>query len=107
MRTNAMISRHTSKSLAVMALTLAMLSGCKSKQDEAIEAAKKQAAATGQAQQVVTTDKDGNVTTATVQPPAPGQTTQAVTTTVTPAAGVAANTPATAPVATGQPVTAG
>ena len=42
-----------------------------------------------------------------VQPPAPGQTTQAVTTTVTPAVGVAANAPATAPVATGQPVTAG
>ena len=46
-------------------------------------------------------------TTTTVQPPAPGQTAQSVTTTVTPAAGVAANTPATAPVATGQPVTAG
>jgi hypothetical protein len=91
-----------------MMLVLAMLAGCKSKDDAAIEKAKQQAATTGQAQQVVSTDKNGNVTTTTVQPPAPGQIAQAVTTTVTPAAaGVAANTPATAPVATGQPVTAG
>ncbi len=97
-----------SRKIAVaMTLAFAMLSGCKSKEDAAIDSAKKQAASTGQAQQVVSTDKNGTVTTTTVQPPAPGQTTQAVTTTVTPAAGVAANTPATAPVATGQPVTAG
>jgi hypothetical protein len=92
---------------ATMMLAFVMLAGCKSKEDAAIDKAKQQAAATGQAQQVVATDKSGNVTTTTVQPPAPGQTTQAVTTTTTPAAGVAANTPATAPVATGQPVTAG
>jgi hypothetical protein len=103
--------------VAMMILAVAMATGCKSKQDEAIDQAKKQAAATGQAQQVVSTDKNGNVTTTTVQPPAPGQTTQAVTTTVTPAnGGVPANTPATAggvaPVApgqvdaSGQPVTA-
>jgi len=90
-----------------MTLALAMLSGCKSKEDAAIDQAKKQAAATGQAQQVISTDKNGNVTTTTVQPPAPGQTTQAVTTTVTPGSGVAANTPATVPVTTGQPVTPG
>ncbi len=87
-----------------------MLAGCKSKQDAAIDAAKKQAAATGQAQQVVSTDKNGNVTTTTVQPPAPGQTTQAVSTTVTPAAVVPANTPATVPGAPSpveQPVAAG
>jgi hypothetical protein len=93
--------------VAMMALAVAMATGCKSKQDEAIDQAKKQAAATGQAQQVVSTDKNGNVTTTTVQPPAPGQTTQAVTTTVTPTNGaVPANTPATAggvaPVAPGQ-----
>jgi hypothetical protein len=92
---------------ATMILAFAMLAGCQSKQDAAINAAKQQAATTGQAQQVVSTDKNGDVTTTTVQPPAQGQTTQAVTTTVTPAAAVAANTPATAPVATGQPVTAG
>ena len=48
-----------------------MLAGCSSKQDQAIDAAKKQAAATGQAQQVVSVDKDGNTTTTVVQPPAP------------------------------------
>jgi hypothetical protein len=95
------------KIAATMMLAVAMLAGCKSKEDAALDAAKKQAAATGQAQQVVSTDKNGTVTTTTVQPPAPGQTGQAVTTTVAPAAGVAPGTPATAPVATGQPVTAG
>ena len=93
--------------LATTMLTLAILAGCKSKEDAAVEKAKQQAAATGQAQQVVSTDKNGTVTTTTVQPPAQGQTSQAVTTTVTPASGVAANTPATAPVVTGQPVTPG
>ena len=95
-----MIFQYPGKAAAAtIALAFVMLAGCKSKQDAAIDTAKQQAAATGQAQQVVSTDKNGNVTTTTVQPPAPGQTTQAVTTTVTPAAG----TPATAPVATGQP----
>ena len=60
------------------------LNGCKSKQDAAVEQAKKQAAATGQVQQIVSTDKDGNTVTTTVQPPAPGSTEEAVTTTVTP-----------------------
>jgi hypothetical protein len=90
-----------------MMLAFVMLAGCKSKEDAAIEKAKQQAAATGQAQQVVSTDKNGNVTTTTVQPPAPGQTAQAVTTTVAPAASVAPNTPATAPVAAGQPLATG
>jgi hypothetical protein len=103
-----MTFKNSGRTAAVtMVLAFAMLAGCKSKEDAAVDKAKQQAAATGQAQQVVSTDKNGNVTTTTVQPPAPGQTTQAVTTAVTPAAGVAANTPATAPVATGQPVTAG
>ena len=69
-----------------LALGMAMMAGCSSKEDQAIDAAKKQAAATGQAQQVVSIDKNGNTTTTTVQPPAPGQTAQAVTTTTTPAA---------------------
>jgi hypothetical protein len=99
--------QYSGKTAAAITLGLAMLAGCKSKEDAAVDKAKQQATATGQAQQVVSTDKNGNVTTTTVQPPAPGQKTQAVTTTVTPAAGVTANTPATAPVATGQPVTAG
>jgi hypothetical protein len=102
-----MVFQGMGKISATMMLALAMLAGCKSKEDAALDAAKKQAAATGQAQQVVSTDKNGTVTTTTVQPPAPGQTTQAVSTVVTPAAGVAPNTPAVAPGATGQPVTAG
>jgi hypothetical protein len=107
-----MIFQGSGKTVVAMTLALVMLAGCKSKDEAAIDTAKKQAAATGQAQQVVSTDKNGNVTTTTVQPPAPGQTTQAVTTTVTPSNSVPPNTPATAPgapapVATGQPVTAG
>jgi len=103
--------QHSGQAVAAMMLAFVMLAGCKSKEDAAIEKAKQQAAATGQAQQVVSTDKNGNVTTTTVQPPAPGQTAQAVTTTVAPAAGVAPNTPATAPGAgqtdaSGQPVPA-
>lgn len=78
-------------------LSAALLTGCsKSKQDQAIEQAKKQAAATGQAQQVVSIDKDGNTVTTVVQPPQPGQAGQQVTTTVTPASSIPANTPAVA-----------
>jgi hypothetical protein len=111
--------KYANKFAGPLVLALVMLGGCKSKQDAAIDEAKKQAAATGQAQQVVSNDGNGNVTTTTVQPPAPGQAAQAVTTTTTPtaaAAPVAANTPATAPgapapadagqMATGAPVTA-
>jgi hypothetical protein len=102
-----MIFQHTGKTAAALTLAMMLLAGCKSKQDAALDAAKQQAAATGQAQQVVSTDKNGTVTTTTVQPPAPGQTSQAITTTVTPAAGVAPNTPATVPASPGQPATAG
>lgn len=71
-----------------MSLVLAaiVLSGCKSKQDQALDQAKKQAAATGQAQQVVSVDKNGTTTTTVVQPPAAGQKTEAITTTATPPA---------------------
>jgi hypothetical protein len=78
--------------LSALALGLAMVAGCKSKQDAAIDTAKQQAAATGQAQQVVSIDKYGSTTTTTVQPPASGQTAQAVTTTVTPGTGVSTTT---------------
>jgi len=73
--------------LPVLVLVLAVaaiLSGCKSKQEEALDQAKKQATTTGQAQQVVSVDKDGTTTTTVVQPPAAGQTNPAITTTVTP-----------------------
>jgi hypothetical protein len=91
--------------LTSAALVFAMMAfiGCQSKQDAAIEQAKKQAAATGQAQQVVSVDKSGNTVTTTVEPPLPGQKGQQVTTTVAPPANVPANTPA---VAGGQPALA-
>ncbi|HEX4322193.1 MAG TPA: hypothetical protein VHZ52_14870 [Acidobacteriaceae bacterium] len=68
------------------ALMIVALNGCQSKQDAAIEQAKKQAASTGQTQTVTTTDKSGNTVTTTVQPPAPGQKDEVVTMTVTPKA---------------------
>jgi hypothetical protein len=113
-----MISGKLLQCTGAMALALTLLAGCKSKEDAAIDAAKKQAAATGQAQQVVSVDKNGTTTTVTIQPPAPGQTAGAITTTVTPAAGgppantsAVASEPAAAPgqpaVAPGQPAIAG
>jgi hypothetical protein len=81
------------KLVGALALAVVLMAGCESKQDAAIDTAKKQAAATGQAQQVVSIDKNGNTTTTTVQPPVPGQTTQAVTTTVTPGTGAPASAP--------------
>jgi hypothetical protein len=87
---------------AAVAFTLApilavALVGCTSKQDAALQKAKQQANATGQPQQVVSTDKNGNTITTTVQPLQSGQTTQAMTTTVTPATAPPPNTPATVP----------
>lgn len=102
------ISGKFLKCAGALALAVVLLAGCQSKQDAAIETAKKQAAATGQAQKVVTVDKNGNTTTVTVQPPQPGQTAQAITTTVTPAASVPANASTSqAAVAPGQPAIAG
>jgi hypothetical protein len=80
----------------MLALVAATLSGCKSKQEEALDQAKKQAAATGQAQQVVSVDKNGTTTTTTVQPPAAGQKNEVITTTSTPSA---AGAPIPAPAA--------
>jgi len=74
----------SSRLLLASALVAGALSGCKSKQDAAIEHAKQQAASTGQPQQVVATDKSGSTVTTVVQPPAPGQKDEVVTTTVTP-----------------------
>ena len=73
----------------VPALALAvMLSGCASKEQKALEQAKKQAVASGQTQQVSSVDKNGNSITTLVQPPAPGQKEPTVTTiTAPPAAG--------------------
>jgi len=68
------------------------VAGCASKQEQALDQAKAQAAKTGQAQQVISVDKNGNTTTTVVQPPANGQNqnSEAIATTVTPpTAGVA------------------
>ena len=78
------LSRFGRTPLLALAMTVA-LAGCESKQDKAIDQAKKQAIATGQPQQVVSVDKSGTTTTTVVQPPAKGQTTEAMTTTTTPA----------------------
>jgi hypothetical protein len=97
-----MYSSRSSRWISLAALTLAaaLVVGCKSKQDAAIEHAKQQATSTGQPQQVISTDKDGNTVTTTVQPPVTGQTGQVVTTTVTPKQAGAAQTAAAAPATT-------
>jgi len=91
-----MMTAKFMKAATMLTLSLALVAGCKSKQDDAIDQAKKQAAATGQAQQVVWTDKNGATTTTLVQPN--GQTTT-TTTTPPPATtpGTPTVTPATAP----------
>ncbi len=98
-----MIAQNLFKTTAALALALTLFSGCKSKQDAAIEQAKQQAAATGQAQQVITTDKNGNTTTTTIQPAAPGQPQQITTTTTSTSAPVAGTTTLSA----GAPAVAG
>ena len=59
--------------VSALALVLFAAVGCASKQEKAIEQAKKQAISTGQPQQVVSVDKDGLTTTTVVQPPTAGQ----------------------------------
>jgi hypothetical protein len=78
----------------LLVLVATILSGCKSKEEQALDQAKKQAATTGQAQQVVSVDKNGTTTTTVVQPPTAGQTNEAITTTVTP---ITAGAPVPAP----------
>ena len=80
---SSVFSARTRMPVLTMALLVA-LAGCQSKMDKAIDQAKKQAAATGQPQQVVAVDKTGTTTAAVVQPPAKGQTMQAVSTSTTP-----------------------
>ena len=72
--------------VALLLLVAVMLTGCQSKLNQALDQAKKQAAATGQAQQVVSVDKNGTTTTTVVQPPATGQSNEVITTTATPPA---------------------
>jgi hypothetical protein len=79
-----------------LALVMAagLIAGCASKQEKALDQAKALAAKTGQAQQVVSVDKNGITTTTIVDPPAVGQTEEAISTTVAPpASGVPAPKP--------------
>jgi hypothetical protein len=84
MLNSGLLARADRTLLLVFLLVAATLAGCKSKQEQALDQAKAQAATTGQAQQVVSVDKNGTTTTTTVQPPAKGQTNEAITTSVTP-----------------------
>ena len=86
MFTSTLLVRVGRTPLLVLVLVASVLSGCKSKQEQALDQAKKQAIATGQPQQVVSVDKNGTTTTTTVQPTASGQANPVITTTVTPPA---------------------
>ena len=80
----------------MLALIL-IIAGCNTAQEKALNQAKEQAAKTGQPQQVVSVDKNGITITTTVQPPAPGQTNEAITTTTTPPPAGAQNPPPSGP----------
>ena len=99
-----MMKARLLKAGCAFAFAAALVAGCKSKQDAAIDQAKQQAAATGQPQQVVTVEKDGTTTTSIVQPngqvttttttPATAATAAPGTPTITPAPGTSGTAPA-------------
>lgn len=90
--------------VSALALVLAAgVLGCASRQEKAIEQAKKQAITTGQPQQVVSVDKDGITTTSVVQPPAQGQKDPIVVTTSAPAAAGAPKPAPSGPVVSALP----
>lgn len=104
MRISTRISPRFAMTAALLAVALTFgLTGCKSKQEQALEQAKKQAAATGQPQTITSTDSSGNTVTTTVQPPLPGQTEEAVTTTVTPKPAAATSAPSSGQAAAAAP----
>jgi hypothetical protein len=87
------MGRGVMPALAV-AMMAGMVLGCASKEQKALDQAKKQALSSGQPQQVASVDKDGNTITTVVQPPAPGQKEPTVvTTTAPPAPGTAKPSP--------------
>lgn len=86
----------------LLIITLGMF-GCASRQEKALEQAKKQAVATGQPQQVVSVDNNGITTTSVVQPPASGQKDATIVTTSAPPAAGAAKPSASGPVVTAVP----
>jgi hypothetical protein len=59
--------------ILLIVMASAMLTGCESRQEKALDQAKQQAAKTGQAQQVVSVDKNGTTTTTVVTPPQQGK----------------------------------
>jgi hypothetical protein len=80
-------SLASTRRIAVLLFLVAgILSGCTSRQEKALDQAKAQAVKSGQAQQVVSVDKNGTTTTTVVQPPPAGQTSETITTTQTPPA---------------------
>jgi hypothetical protein len=88
-------------------ISLALLTGCKNKEQEALDRAKTQAASTNTPQQIQYIDKNGDTVTTTVQPPVAGQPQQVATTITPPAPGPAphATDPVITPLnASGQPV---
>lgn len=89
--------------VALSFVLAAALLGCASKQEKALEQAKKQAMATGQPQQVVSVDKNGVTTTAVVQPPAQGQKDPTVVTTAAPPAAGAPKPSVSGPVVSAVP----
>jgi hypothetical protein len=90
--------------VSALALVLAAgIAGCSSKQDKALEQAKKQAIATGQPQQIVSVDKDGTTTTTVVQPPAAGQKEPTLVTTTAPPPAGAPKPPQSQPVVSAVP----
>jgi hypothetical protein len=104
-----MVGKCTNGMMIAALSAAVLLSGCESAQqkanDQAVAQAKQQAAASGVAQQVVSTDKDGNTITTVVQPPQPGQTTQQVSVTKTKTTTSASSTqqPVSAPAGTANP----
>lgn len=87
--------RYTRNLVCIAAMAFVM-AGCASKEQKAIDTATKLAVATGQPQQVTTTDKSGNVTTTVILPPtAPGQPPQ-ITTTTQPAGPASSTAPSQA-----------
>jgi len=77
-----------------VAMAAGMMLGCASKEQKALDQAKKLALSSGQPQKVASVDKDGNTITTVVQPPAPGQKEPTVvTTTAPPAPGAAKPSP--------------
>ena len=81
-----LLMRRAGVSALGLVMAAGMLAGCATKEQKALEQAKKQALSTGQPQQVASVDKDGNTITTVVQPPAPGQKEPTVVTTTAPPA---------------------